>query len=387
MTFAWPGLLSLAVLLPALVWFAWLWDRARRREAYARLGELPLIQRQAATRSPGRRALKAGLLSAAGCALGLALARPQRVGTREIEVRGLDVVVALDASTSMLVADAPPGPSQTAPSTRLAHARAVISALLDALPGDRVGPVVFAAAAAHFPLTEDREVAAQFFSDLNPADLPRGSNVAEALRVAQCLLRRDLAAEAGCAAIGRRGDGGRPLSNSRSQDLPEEPKDDDLIEREERGRVIIVVTDGGEDAQDAPAAIAEVRKARELGIATMFLGVGSEAGGPVPDVDDDGNVGEPRLDERGAPVISRRGDPQLRELAAAAGDASRYLLADDAASPGPILRALEQVSRGLATRKSKEKRDVFPPFVFAAFMLLLIEAAISTRRRAAPDEP
>jgi von Willebrand factor type A domain len=277
--------------------------------------------------------------------------------------------------------------------TRLDVARELIEALVAALPGDRIGPVVFAAAAAHFPLTEDHEVALQFFSDLGPADLPRGSDLAEALRVAQCLLRQDLAADAGCgASIGRRGNGGRPLAGEDEPEPIKDPDEGELIEQEQRGRVVIVVSDG-EESDDrgggaSEEALHEVRKARELGIATLLVGVGSEAGGPVYDIDDLGRRTRPKRGDDGAPIVSRRGDAAMRELATAGGDASRYLVADAKADPAAIAAALDRVSRGLATRKTKQKRDVFHPFVFAAILLLVLDAAVSTRRRRRyPDSP
>ncbi len=391
MTFAVPQMLGAALLAPLLVLLAWAYERGQRRAALGKLGDVELVARLTAAASPGRRGLKAILVALAAACLCVAAARPQMQGTKEVEIRGLDIVIALDVSTSMLVSDLPPPPAGAAPrppeATRLDLARQLIAGLLDALPGDRVGPVVFAAAAAHFPLTEDHEVAMQFFSDLGPADLPRGSDLAEALRVSQCLLRQDLGADAGCAAsIGRRGNGGRPLSGEVEPIAVEkDPEEGELVEREQRGRVVIVVSDGEESANEGDdrgrEALREVRKARELGIATLFVGVGSEAGGQVYDIDDRGRRTRPKLDDGGQPIISRRGDAAMRALAEAGGDAGRYLIADPGADPSAITAALERVSRGLATRKTKQKRDVFHPFVFAAILLLAVDATISTRRR------
>ncbi len=396
MTFAERALLPLALLPALFVLCAWLWDRRQRRLLLGRLGDPALIARLTAAASPGRRALKMILVAAAATALVIAAARPQIQGTREVELRGLDIVIALDVSTSMLVSDVAATPRMEArgrPPTRLEQARELIDQQLEALPGDRVGPVVFAAAAAHFPLTEDHEVAMQFFTDLGPADLPRGSDLAEALRVSQCLLRKDLDADAGCsAAIGRRGNGGRPLAGEREPEpaAGEGAEEEELIEREERGRVMIVVTDGEESDDGSRAALREVRKARELGIATLLVGVGSEAGGPVYDIDDEGQRVRPKMGPGGEAVISRRGDAAMRALAEAAGDASRYLVAQGT-DPTAITAALERVSRGLATRKTRQKRDIFHPFVLAAILLLAADAALSTRRRrrypeAAPGE-
>ena len=74
------------------------------------------------------------------------------------------------------------------PPSRLARARELAVALIDELPEDRVGSVVFAGAASHLPLTEDHEVAARFLYDLGPADLTPGSNLSEVFRVASCVL-------------------------------------------------------------------------------------------------------------------------------------------------------------------------------------------------------
>lgn len=388
MTFAVPQMLGAALLAPLLVLLAWAYERHQRRLALAKLGDSELVSRLTAAASPGRRAAKGGFVAMAAASLCVAAARPQVQGTKEVEIRGLDIVIALDVSTSMLVRDLPPPATDE---TRLDLARQLIAQLLDALPGDRVGPVVFAAAAAHFPLTEDHEVALQFFTDLGPADLPRGSDLAEALRVSQCLLRPDVGADAGCAAtIGRRGNGGRPLSGEREvverkKDGDEEGDEGELVEREQRGRVIVVVSDGEESGNEGDAggqeAMREVRKARELGIATLFVGVGSAEGGRVYDIDDQGRRVREKRDDAGKPVVSKRQDQAMRALAAAGGDASRYLIAGDRPDPAAITSALERVSRGLATRKTKQKRDVFHPFVFAAVLLLAIEATISTRRR------
>jgi hypothetical protein len=119
-------------------------------------------------------------------------------------------VVAVDVSKSMLVDDVGPTRETTArhlETSRLARARELARAVIDELPGDRIAPVVFAAAAAHFPLTEDHLVASNFIRDLGPTDLPPGSNLAEVFRVSRGLLRPDLYDDLGCSRIGRRGHG------------------------------------------------------------------------------------------------------------------------------------------------------------------------------------
>jgi len=213
-TFVTPWLVWAAAAVPVAVLALHLHDRARRRALTGRLGELPVIGKVIASASPGRRVAKDALAALALGLIALGAARPQVAGTRQVELHGLDLVVAVDVSKSMLVDDVGPTREMVArrvEPSRLGRARELARAVIDELPGDRIAPVVFAAAAAHFPLTEDHLVASNFLRDLDPIDLPQGSNLAEVFRVSRCLLRPDLYDDLGCARIGRRGHGGDPL--------------------------------------------------------------------------------------------------------------------------------------------------------------------------------
>ena len=384
--FATPELVWLAVAAPLVVAVLQLHDRARRRALTARLGELPVVGKVVASASPGRRIAKDALAGAAVALIALAAARPQIAGTRQVELHGLDLVVAVDVSKSMLVDDVGPTREMTLrhiETSRLARARELARAVIDELPGDRIAPVVFAAAAAHFPLTEDHLVASNFLRDLGPTDLPQGSNLAEVFRVSRCLLRPDLYDDLGCARFGRRRHGGDPLAGESLDPRPGERDRSDAIEqRVERGKAILILSDGGDS--DA-AALREVAMAHELGIAVFLIGIGTPAGGVVYEID--GFTGRrtsaPKRLPDGQAVTSRRDDAGMRALAAASGDARRYLIANDRGEvdPRPIAQALRTVNRGLATKQIKDRRDVYQPFLFAALMLLVIEAVISTRRR------
>ena len=337
-----------------------------------------------ASASPLRRAIKAVLLGVAATLLMLAVARPQIEARRAVEVHGLDLVVAVDVSKSMLVDDVGATAAMTdakTPPSRLGRARELAVALIEALPADRIGPVVFAGAASHFPLTEDHEVAGRFLYDLGPADLPPGSNLAEVFRVSRCMLRPDLYDDLGCAKIGRRGHGGDPLHGESLDPRGVDPKEEALEEKVERGKAIAIFTDGGDpDAE----SMREIATARELGIAVFVIGVGSTTGGLVYDIDTlTGKRTEPKHLASGATITSKRDDAGMKALAAAGGDERRYLVASEKGEvdPTPIVDALHAVNRGLATKHVTQMHDVFEPFLFAGFMLLVIEAAIGTRRR------
>jgi Ca-activated chloride channel family protein len=388
-TFATRWLVWVAAAVPLAVAALQLYDRARRRALLGRLGELPVVGKVIASASPGRRITKAALAGAAATLIALAAARPQIAGTRQVELHGLDLVVAVDVSKSMLVDDVGSTREMAArhlESSRLARARELARAVIDELPGDRIAPVVFAAAAAHFPLTEDHVVASNFIRDLGPTDLPPGSNLAEVFRVSRCLLRPDLYDDLGCARIGRRGHGGDPLHGEsldpRLRERGSDPQAREAVEQKvERGKAIVVFSDGGDSD---PAALREVALARELGIAVVLVGVGTPAGGVVYEADElTGRRTQPKRLPDGSTVTSRRDDAGMAALATAGGDARRYIVTADhgEVDPRPIVDALRAVNRGLATKQVKDLREVYQPFLFAALMLLVIEATISTRRR------
>lgn len=393
MTFAHPDVLWLAGLAPPAVLGLYLHDRARRVVLARRLGELPVIARAMPSASPARRAVKTTLAGAALTLIVVALARPQLAGKRQVELRGLDLVVAVDVSSSMLVADvgATAAMSEAGlPANRLGRARELAVRVIDELPGDRVAPVVFAGAAAHFPLTEDHEVAARMLYDLGPADLPQGSNLGEVFRVASCLLRPDLYDDLGCQRIGRRGHGGDPLPGEAGAGsaLGSDGADDEtFVPVEERGKAILIITDGGDPDPDA---VREAQTAHRLGIAVIVVGVGTKQGGVVYALDAKGNASDVVKHARdGSVVVSKRDDGELAQLAEAGGDRTRMFVASvrGEVDPTPIVRALRGVERGHATKKIDEQRDVFEPFLFAALLLLVIEVAIASRRRRAyPEE-
>lgn len=386
-SFATPALVWLAAIAPVLVVLLHAYDRARRRMLTSRLGELPVISRVLASASPGRRLLKDLLIAVVLALVLFAAARPRIAGKRRVELEGLDVVIALDVSKSMFVGDVEPTPRMRERGTevsRVARARELAGALIDALdPEERIAPLVFAGGATHLPLTQDHQVARLFLNDLGPNDLPPGSNLAEVFRVAQCLLRLDIYREAGCKGVGRGGTGGDPL---RGESLDPKGATDDEDERPEskveRGRALVIFTDGGE--ADA-ATLEQVAAAKKLGIAVFLVGVGTPEGGVVYEIDSvtGQRTTTPKTGPGGEQIKSRRDDDGMRALAAAAGDERRYLIADSTGDvrPLPIVEALRTLAQGQATKQVKAMKEIYQPFLFAALMLGVIEAAISTRRR------
>lgn len=384
LTFETPVLVGLAAAVPVAIALLALADRARRRVLLGRLGEPAVVQRLLASVSPARRRVKRVLFAVGVALIVLAAARPQLPGHQQRGSEGLDLVVALDVSKSMLVDDVG--------QPRLERARAEIGRLLDALPGDRVAPMVFAAAAAHFPLTDDKAVARQFLADLGPADLPPGSDLAEALKVAICLLRPDVQDRWSddCAGAGGRGRGGDPLPGEVDEDLPERAPE---VELEERAKVVLLVTDGADglgDGEEGLRPLEEVRRAVKLGVTVMVIGVGTAGGGAVPEIDHQGRPSGKKYGRDGNEVVSRLDSASLRLLAEAGGSAARYFeIGVGETDVRELVAALATLKRGaLSRREERVMEELYHFLLFPGFLLLVIEACIGTRRRVRyPEAP
>ncbi len=377
LTFETPALVGIALAMPLVIALIALADRARRRTLLGRLGEEAVVQRLLASVSPARRRIKRIVFAAGVSLIVLAAARPQVPGQVRRGTEGLDLVIALDVSKSMFVADVG--------ELRVEKARRTAARLIDALPGDRIAPMVFAGAATHFPLTDDKAVSKQFLHDLGPADLPPGSDVAEAIKVASCLLRPDVkdSWNDDCAGAGGRGRGGDPLPGEDDEDAVATEED---VELEERAKVILLLTDGADGLGEDDAAmrpLEEVRRAVKLGVTVLVVGVGTAAGGNVPEIDYQGRPTGKKYDRAGNEVISKLDAQDLRLLAQAGGSEARYF-EWGRAEPDitEITAALATLKRGALQKKDERvMEELYHFFLFPGFMLLVIEACIGTRRR------
>ena len=336
MRFAQPQLLWLLSLVPALI-VALALRYGWRRRALARLGHLPQIAELVAMVSPGRRLAKAALLVAGVALVLIALARPQ-AGERTTlaPYRGIDIVVALDFSKSMLARDAG-GISRTE------RAKAELNELLDSLRGDRVGLVAFAGDSMSYPLTTDYAASKLFWRDLGPNDMPVGGTaIGKAITAAT-----------------------RLLSAVRGKGPP-------------RSQVIVLLTDG-EDHESDPLAAA--KEARRLGIRIYAVGIGSRSGEPVPQLAEDGTI-TGYLQSDGKPVTSRLDGGGLKRIAELTAGAYIEM---EAKSFGvkPVLTELAKLSKSeIKARLVKHYDEAFHWFLFPALLLLLGELCLSDRRLA-----
>jgi Ca-activated chloride channel family protein len=333
-----PHYLWLLLLVPAVV-LAYVAAFSRRKRLLEALGNQVLIARMAASVSVPRKVMRAIYLTLAVALLALALARPQAGGRARLEKqRGLDIVVALDFSKSMLARDIYP--------SRLERAKRELERLIDRLAGDRIGLVAFAGETLTYPPTTDYAAVKLFWRDLSPADMPVGGTaIGRAMKASIELLKR-LRARGG----------------------------------ESRAQVILLLTDG-EDTESEPLAVAD--EAAQLGIKIFAVGIGSRSGELVPQVNADGQVQGYLKDREGKYVTSRLAEDMLNQIASKSG--GEYLRADTRRFG---VEALEAALSGLKrteneARLVKQYDEVYEFLVLPAFLLLVGEACVNERRRRA----
>jgi len=336
MRIAHPQLLWLLLVVPAVV-LAYVVAFARRRRLLGALGSHVLIARMAASVSVPRKVGRAIYVTVAVGLLALALTRPQAGGRAKLEKqRGLDLVVALDFSNSMLCRDVYP--------SRLERAKRELERLIDRRAGDRIGLVAFAGETLTYPPTTDYAAVKLFWRDLTPADMPVGGTaIGLALKSSLELLKR------------LRQHGG-----------------------ESRSQVILLLTDG-EDTESEPLAVAE--EAQQLGVKIFAVGIGSPSGELIPDVNEEGQVTGYRKDRDGKYVTSRLAEGMLSEIASKTG--GEYLRAD-ARRFG--VETIEAALSGLKrteneARLVKSYDEMYEFLVLPAFLLLVGEACVNERRR------
>jgi len=246
---------------------------------------------------------------------------------------GIDLVVALDASTSMLARDVKP--------SRLERAKLEVTALLDRLRGDRVGLVVFAGESfVQCPLTTDYSATKLFLRAVDPGNMPQqGTAIAAALQEARRVL-----------------EGGA---------------------RGEAGKAVLLVTDGEDNQGEALQAAQELG---EAGIHLYAVAVGSEEGEPIPLTDAKGNVTGYKKDRDGRTVLTRTDLSGLRELTARAG--GRVLTAGGAdLGVAAMVEEVEKLQKGeLESRLAVQYDDRYPYVAWPAFALLCAAAALGEGR-------
>ena len=317
--------LLLLLIVPLLFVAYALYLRARRRRI-ARLGDPELVASLMPEASTGKGWLKITLLALAWLFFVIGLCRPQ-LGARlkEHQSQGVEVVIALDVSNSMLAEDYSPN--------RLERAKLAISRLVDRLQGDRIGLVIFAGEAfVQLPITADYVSAKVFLKTVDTESVPiQGTALAEAL-----------------------------MASARS-----------FSTQSERSRAIILITDGEDhegEAVEAAKAIAE------QGIRIYCIGVGSPQGKPIP------KNGSLMKDRQGDIVVTRLDEDILQEIAGAGN--GKYVRAGNAEfGLNPIIDDIRTLDKEQFSSVVFEDFDEQYMYFFGiALFFLILEFLISDRK-------
>ena len=321
-------LLAAVPVLAALFIVLLLW----RSRIMRTLGEQRLIVSQMLGRIPGRITLKAILVLLALSVATIGAANLQGGGRPEqVQRKGVDVLIALDVSRSMLAKDLQPD--------RLTRAKQLIERTLDKLHNDRVGLVIFAGRAyLQVPLTIDYSSMRMMLQNARPDLVPtQGTVIGDAIELAM---------------------------KSFSQ-------------KERKYKSLIIISDGEDHDQRAAD---KAKEAAEAGVIIHTIGIGSPQGAPLFDE----VTGTPKLDEGGEPVISRLNEEELKSLAEKGHGTYTLLRNGEEAASGLAENIDGMEGRSMGAVSYTDYKSYFQFFLLPALLLLLAEwmipGARSTRK-------
>lgn len=302
-----------------------------RKQSLRRLGELKILKRLMPERSPQKLVLKFIILNLAYALIVVGVANPQTGSKLEkIQRKGIDIVVALDVSNSMLAQDIKPD--------RLTRAKQALYKLIDRLQGDRIGIIIFAGKAyVQLPVTTDYAAAKMFVSTLSTKDIPsQGTAIEEAI---------DLGINS--------------------------------FDKVEQSKAIIIITDGENHEGNA---IEAAKTASQQGIHVYTIGMGLPDGSPIPVINSNGQQTGFKKDQEGNTVITKLNELMMQQIAAA-GDGDYVRANNTQAGLSKIfdkINALEK--REIETRMFTDYEDQFQYFIGFALLLILLEFFIFDRK-------
>ncbi len=325
--FAEPLYLYLLLLIPVLV-VIYLYAVYSRKKAISKFGDPYLMAELMPDVSKYRPSVKFILLLIALSLLAIVIARPQFGSKYETVKRsGVEVIIALDISNSMLAEDVAPN--------RLERSKRVISRLVDELENDKVALIVFAGDAfTQLPITTDFISAKMFLESINPSLIARqGTAIGTAI---------DLGIRS-------------------------------FTEQENIGRSIIIITDG-EDHEDG--AVEAAKRAAEKQIQINVLGVGTPDGAPIPE----SGTNNYRKDRQGNVIITRLNEEMCLEISKA-GNGIYARLDNSNAAQRAITNEINKLAKAdVETKVFTQYNEQFQPLAWIVLVLLLLEILILNRK-------
>ena len=324
-----PTCLYLLAILPLLAAF-YLFSNYRRRKRIRKYGDPALLRQLMPDVSSHRMHLKFWLTFSAIALIIFVLARPQFGSKMETVKRsGIETVIALDISNSMLAEDVQPN--------RLDKSKRLVSKLMESFTNDKVGMIVFAGQAfTQLPITSDYISAKMFLDAIDPSLIAsQGTDIGGAINLAM----------------------------------------KSFTPKEEVGRAIIIITDGENHEGGAEEA---ARAAAEKGMLVYVLGVGSPEGAPIPA--NTGRSNDFRKDKDGNVIVTRLNEEMCRQIAQAGK--GMYIRVDNSNSAQRILQGeIDKLAKAdVETTIFTEFDEQFIVVAWIALILLVLEVLVLERK-------
>lgn len=325
--------ISILFFAAVIVLLFYVWVLRRRESLMEKFADKNLLGGISPTFSMARRLWKTVLTALALLLCIFSLARPQwGFEWQEVKRSGLDMLIAVDVSKSMLARDVKPN--------RLERSKFAIKDLVKKLNGDRIGLIAFAGTAfLQCPLTIDYNGFLLALDDLNVETIPRpGTSISGAIKEAIGILKG----------------------------------------ADKKFKILVLITDGEELEGEAMNSAAE---AAEAGIRIYCVGVGSGEGDLIPVLDERGERAY-LADKKGQAVKTRLNEDLLKRIAVATGGSYVHATQSDF---GLILLYDKSISRlekrDIEAKMKKRYRERYQIFLGIAVALLLVESLFSERRR------
>ncbi|MBQ7342571.1 MAG: VWA domain-containing protein [Alistipes sp.] len=323
--FANPELLYLLALVPVAI-VGYILAVVSRRKALARFGNMATVRELTSGVSSARNHLKFTLFITALTLVIFAAARPQFGSKlREEKSEGVEMMIAVDVSNSMLAEDFEP--------SRLERTKYAIDRLFEGLRQERVGVIVFAGEAkVQLPITSDYRMAQAFAKRISPNLVSeQGTSIGKALSMAMMSFAKD-------------GD---------------------------RSRAVILITDG--ETHDSNA-LEVAKQAAEMGVKIFTIGIGTPEGAPIR------INGDFIRDEKGEMVVSKLNETMLEEIASTT-DAAYVRASKQSIGLDEIVQKINEMEKGeMTTLRFEEYNEQFHYLLWIALALLLAEFLLLDRK-------
>ncbi|UKK49814.1 VWA domain-containing protein [Prevotella sp. E13-17] len=298
----------------------------KRKSSLRKFGDPNLLYQLMPDVSRWRGLIKFLLLELSLVFMIIMLARPQEANQISEEKRsGIETMIAIDISNSMLAEDVTP--------SRLDRAKMLVEGLVETFSDDKIGLIIFAGDAfVQLPITNDYVSAKMFLNSIEPSMIVnQGTDIASAINMA---------------------------SHSFTQ-------------QEHVGKAIIVITDG-EDHEGG--ALEAAKEAKDNGMNIYMLGIGTSKGAPIPNKETGGYM----IDRTGETVLSRLNEDMCKEIAQAGGGV--YIHVDNSSSAQQILdKELDKLEKSDSAVYSNYSEQ-FQTFGVIALILLIIEIVLLERK-------